>query len=80
MKNRPTIGRIVHVVGPSAASNGADAAPAVITRVWSDRTVNVTLFPDAAVPAVASSVPLFEDEEDARAMLPSYAAFWPSKH
>ena len=30
----PTIGRIIHVLVDPIANNGADVAPAIITRVW----------------------------------------------
>lgn len=44
----PSLGRIVHVPMDPATNNGADVAPAVITRVWNDTTVNVRLLADAA--------------------------------
>ena len=86
---KPSIGRIVHVIGGPAVSNGADVAPAIITRVWSkqdDRnvwTINATVFPDNGVApaAYASSVFLYESEEAARAGRvadTAAAAFWPS--
>ncbi|MER5601526.1 hypothetical protein [Streptomyces sp. NPDC002265] len=45
---KPSVGRIVHVPMDPATNNGADAAPAVITRVWNDTTVNVRILADAA--------------------------------
>jgi len=53
---RPTIGRIVHYYeGDSEAggrhgsgTNGTRFHPAVITRVWSDTCVNLTVFFDGA--------------------------------
>lgn len=84
---KPTIARTVLAVGGAARSNGADVAPAVITRVWSEDkdlgrwTVNLTVFPDAQQPKVASSVYLYADEQAARDNL-AYesvtAAFWPT--
>ena len=43
---KPTIGRIVHVPVDPRVNNGADTAPAVITRVWSDTCVNLRIFHD----------------------------------
>ncbi len=33
---KPSLARMVLVVGGPANSNGADVAPAVVTRVWSE--------------------------------------------
>lgn len=84
---KPSPGRIVIAVGGSAANNGADVAPAVITRVWSEHpdggwTINATVLPDYGQPVFASSTRLFDTEEEARANLPhpsSIAAFWPPR-
>jgi len=82
---QPTIGRIVIVTG--LGSNGTLEHPAIITRVWSDSYVNVTVFPDAAAPESHTSVNLFEDRDAAEAWVnahsvPPYrtlAAFWPTR-
>jgi hypothetical protein len=42
----PTIGRIVLVPMDPATNNGADTAPAVITRVWNDACINVRVLAD----------------------------------
>lgn len=84
---QPSIGRIVHATGGSAASNGIDYCAAVVTRVWSEHpdggwTINVTLLPDFGQPVLASSVRMFETEEQARENLPhpsSIAAYWPPR-
>lgn len=80
---KPTVGRIVFVVGGPAKANGTDVAPAIITRVWSDHMVNVTVFPDAGIsPAVAAtSVQLADTEDEARALLTdqSRVAYWPPR-
>lgn len=44
----PSVGRIVRVPMDPTTNNGADEAPAVITRVWNDTTVNVRILADAA--------------------------------
>jgi hypothetical protein len=76
-----SVGRIVHVVGPKGTSNGADYAPGIVTRVWGDDMINVTVFPDGATPIAATSVHFAEQETDARAHLTrnqyASAAFWP---
>ncbi len=43
----PSVGRIVHVPMDPATNNGATVAPAVITRVWSETTVNVRVLHDS---------------------------------
>jgi hypothetical protein len=78
---------MVLAVGGKAKANGNELAPAVITRVWSEREdgswlVNATLLPDASAPAVITSVYLFEDEQAARDSLQhetSTALFWPPR-
>jgi len=80
----PSIGRIVHVVGNQASSNGADVAPAIITRVLDDGLLNLTVFPDYGAPVPATSVKLVEDEAAARALSEGKgytitAAFWPPR-
>jgi hypothetical protein len=79
---KPSLGRIVLAVCPQAKSNGADIAPAVITRVWNEHptggwVINVTVLPDAGTPVAATSVLLVEDEEAARQH--GFAAFWPPR-
>jgi len=80
----PLVGRMVRVIGPVAEANGADEAPAIITRVWSDTMVNVTVFPDNADVRRATSVRLFETEAEAREHAartdyPMALAFWPAR-
>jgi hypothetical protein len=59
----PAIGRIVHVSMNPAENNGADAAPAVITRVWSDTCVNVRVLADSHAVDWRTSVTLWETPE-----------------
>jgi hypothetical protein len=42
----PSVGRVVHVLMDPKANNGADIAPAIITRVWSDSTINCRVLAD----------------------------------
>lgn len=56
MQQTPSIGRIVHWwdhMGPEGGPGRAH--PAIITRVWSDTSVNLTVFRDGSVPIPASS-------------------------
>lgn len=57
----PTIGRIVLYRGP-LLTNGAPEAPAIVTRVWSDTCVNITVFRDYGTPEIVASVPLDADK------------------
>jgi hypothetical protein len=50
---KPTLGRIVRFV---AWSPVGEHQAAMITKVWSDTCVNVTVFPPVGFPYVASSV------------------------
>ena len=82
----PTQGRIVTAKGGRAVSNGCDTAPAVITRVWSQREngawlVNVTLFPDATDPRTVTSVYLYETEADIPEGLhqSTTSLYWPAR-
>jgi hypothetical protein len=78
---KPSIGRIVHVLIEPAINNGTDVAAAVITRVWSDDMVNVTVLPDCGQPLYKSSIPLCANRADAddRGGEQRYAAFWPPR-
>jgi hypothetical protein len=80
----PTVGRVVLVLGIPAQSNGAMVAPGIITRVWNDTTVNVTVFPDASAPVPATSVKLCASEDEAYAErdkfdYPQTVAYWPPR-
>ncbi len=46
-EQQPGVGRIVHVSMDPTMNNGADMAPAIITRVWSDTTVNLRVLADS---------------------------------
>ena len=46
MTTTPTIGRVVLVPMDPATNNGADVAPAIITRVWTETMVNVRVLGD----------------------------------
>ncbi|WP_326829693.1 hypothetical protein OIE13_06025 [Streptosporangium sp. NBC_01810] len=85
---KPSIGRIVHVIVDPAKNNGTDIAPAIITRVWSETPdswcVNYKIFYDGeAAPGYTTSAYLFENEEAARTSaepaIPGSRAFWPAR-
>lgn len=76
--NKPTVGRIVHVLVDKRSNNGADIAPAILTRVWGDAgdrwTVNYRLLLDhntthGALQEWRTSAYLHEDEDAARAFV-----------
>lgn len=54
----PSLGRIVIVPMDPAKNNGANTAPAIITRVWNDTMVNVRVQPDTASTFMRTSVEL----------------------
>jgi hypothetical protein len=75
--NKPSLGRIVHVLVDPADNNGADVAPAVVTRVWSDSMVNVKAFLDSdGADLCQTSVDLY-DERPAKNV--TRAAWWPPR-
>lgn len=57
---QPTVGRIVHFYtrAPQAQSNGAGIGPypAIVTRVWGNEYINLTVFPDFGAPRFEGSV------------------------
>ncbi|MDP3460211.1 MAG: hypothetical protein Q8S09_13145 [Hyphomonas sp.] len=55
---KPSVGQIVHFASsdPKETGNGAPFAPAMITRVWSDNCVNLTVFRDFDTPLLKTSV------------------------
>jgi hypothetical protein len=67
---KPTVGRIVHYRGDEF--NGVSVHPAIVTRVWNDGLVNLTVFPDAHAPIVRTSVYLLSKDDNAK-----NTAFWP---
>lgn len=73
---KPSVGRVVHVKVDPAENNGQDFAPGVITRVWSDGMINVSVLLDSpSGPIQKTSVKLTEERpEDAK-----HAAWWPPR-
>ena len=82
----PSVGRIVHTLVDPTHNNGADIAPAIVTRVWSDTCVNLRVFYDGAQVDWVTSATLHADEETARErVVPGtspgrgHQAFWPPR-
>ncbi len=68
---KPSLGRIV--LFHNFDSNATKEHPAIITRVWSDTCINLTVFPDYSVSIVRSSVN--QDEE----MKQEFGWRWPPR-
>ncbi len=41
-----SVGRVVHVPMDAESNNGIPYAAGIVTRVWGDDTINVTVWPD----------------------------------
>lgn len=61
---KPSLGRIVLVPADPAVNNGADVAPAVITRVWNDEVINVRVLLDSDAVQWRTSVGYAESFEN----------------
>ena len=68
---KPSIGRIV--IHHGVQSNGEQRHPAIITRVWSDELVNLTVFPDNGFPISQTSQSLIDPNEGL------IGWYWPNK-
>lgn len=67
---KPTVGRVVWFYPPANAQEGGFARPdegqplaAIVTRVWSDRMLNLTVFDANGVPHGRTSVQLLQEGE-----------------
>jgi hypothetical protein len=58
---KPSVGRIVLVPADPAKNNGANVAPAIITRVWSDTCVNLRVLLDSDETTWRTSVVFVND-------------------
>jgi hypothetical protein len=90
---KPSLCRIVLVAVDPKTNNGADVAPAVITRVWSDTMINVRVLLDTPeVPPSKTSITLYDSAEDMEAARVQrdessphlvgslmHAAYWPPR-
>lgn len=82
----PTIGRIVHVpiealkaTALTHENNGADFAPAMITRVWSPAMVNVRVLLDGREIPWLTSITLYDDRATYEASSNAYGCYWPER-
>jgi hypothetical protein len=90
----PSLGRIVHTFVDPKTSNGAEIAPAIITRVWDVGTddrlpyVNIRAMLDSDTPPWwKTSIRIYPDEQAARDATQGvshpaggiHAAFWPPR-
>lgn len=76
MSQKPSLGRIVLTFLTPEENNGSEVAPALITRVWSDDMVNVTVFPDAEYgPVRRTSVRLVDSQPSESGP----ACWWPPR-
>jgi hypothetical protein len=75
---KPTIGCIVITLVDPAKNNGADLAPAIITRVWNDTMVNIKTLNDGLANEWKTSVSLFGTEDEARERGGYSSCFWPA--
>jgi hypothetical protein len=73
---KPSVGQVVHVSVNPAENNGQDYAPGVITRVWSDEMINVSVLLDSpSGPIQKTSVKLSEDRPEGA----GHVAWWPPR-
>lgn len=85
MTQKPSICRMVVVAGlQGMINNGATEAPAVITRVWSDTCVNLTVFLDSGSTLHRTSVALYDTPAEyleAADTMPDghIGAYWPPR-
>jgi hypothetical protein len=76
---KPSLGRIVLVPMNPAMNNGAHVAPAIVTRVWSDTSVNVRVLADSSnEPECLRSLTLVDElpEYDGDASPPQNMHVW----
>jgi hypothetical protein len=77
---QPSLGRIVLVAVDPAMNNGADTAPAVITRVWNATTINVRVLLDSdGVPPWRTSLTHTDTLEGLDPFLCPHRWTWPPR-
>lgn len=76
-QQRPSVGRVVlYVPAPGQAGGATDTCPAIITRVWSDTVVNLSVFPDMGAGFSVASVDLLPTVPP---VLEPRTCFWPPR-
>lgn len=73
----PHVGGIVIVKVDPKRNNGADVAPAIITRVWAPDRVNLKVLKDAEQDEWLTSVLLVDTAEDADGR--PHTCYWPPR-
>lgn len=81
---QPSVGRIVLVKIDPTLNNGADVAPAIITRTWGAdaqgvELVNVRVLRDGHEMDWKTSVKLYSTREEADASGNTFACYWPPR-
>lgn len=61
---KPSLGRVVLVPADPAVNNGAEIAPAIITRVWTDEVINVRVLLDSDAVQWRTSVGYVDSFDD----------------
>lgn len=72
---KPSMGRIVIVPMDPNRNNGADEAPAIITRAWPDDLINVKVIGDSDAVEWRTSVKLHEEKPESG----GHVAWWPPR-
>lgn len=76
MSQKPSVGRIVLTRVDAAMNNGSDVAPAVITHVNSEQSINIRVLLDAfTMPLSMTSVRLVDEPADDV----THVAWWPPR-
>jgi hypothetical protein len=76
----PSIGRVVHAWVDPASNNGHHIAAAVVTRVWGDDVVNLSVFVDADTGPVRQTSARFVEELPGPDDVPNgYVWTWPPR-
>lgn len=81
---KPSLGRIVITRVPPALNNGADEAPAIITRVWGEQpdgswTVNMRVLTDTPDNPLSKTSVRLVDERPKVNGEDMHAAWWPPR-
>lgn len=76
MAQKPSLGRIVLTFLPPEMNGGCEVAPAVVTRVWADDLVNLSVFPDADCGPIRRTSVRLVDEQPGES---GPACWWPPR-
>jgi hypothetical protein len=79
MSQQPSVGRIVLVPMEPTSNNGAEVAPAIITRVWSPTCVNLRVIPDSPTSPFLRTSQTYAEELPLAADAPPSTWTWPPR-